>query len=152
MGLDALVYCNCIEEKRLRISPPLPRLLYIQRGGNPRVQTTDEAKRQLHGDWIAGAPCEHPGMVIANCTLGNVALIDFVREVISGTERIPGSQYPVMWSKVIYSGCHAGDWLDLAEVRRLKAEVARLHLIQVGETAQNRATKDPPYLEEMWLC
>ena len=104
MGLDALVYCNCIEEKRLRTPHPLPRPLYIQRDGNRWVRTKDEAKRQPHGDWIAGAPCEHPGMVIANCTLGNVAMIDFVRKVISGTERDPGSQYPVFWSKVIYSG------------------------------------------------
>ena len=44
MGLDALVYCNCIEEKRLRTPHILPRLLYIQRGGNLWVRTKDEAK------------------------------------------------------------------------------------------------------------
>ncbi len=124
MGLDAFVYCDCIEKKRLRIPHPFPRLLHIYPSGAPDIRSRDEAKIQLHDECVASRPCEHEDLMLAGCYLGNASSIELIRTVISAAERQPCRKHPVLWSKVIYCGTHTGDWLNLAEVRRLKAETS----------------------------
>lgn len=48
MGLDALVYCDCVEKGRLRIPHPFPKLLYTEENGSPEIKSKDPKKIAAH--------------------------------------------------------------------------------------------------------
>jgi hypothetical protein len=125
MELEAFVYCDCVEKKRLRIPHPHPRLLYISSNGCPKVRTKDPALMREHTDWKESNPCtrrSHEGLIIAGYTLENAWWITQILEV-SPKGR---SRYPVLLGKVFYSSTHACDHLTVAQVRRLATELKKL--------------------------
>ena len=133
MGLDAFVYCDCVEKNRLRIPHPFPKLLFIDRNGCPEVRTRDAKKVAMHDKWVESSPCRHEQMFLEGRYLGNVGLVDLVCDALRRTTKNPAHKYPVLWSKVVYSGTHTGDFLNVRDVSKLKAEVGQLHATNFKE-------------------
>jgi hypothetical protein len=127
MGLEAFVYCNCVEKKRLRIPHPYPRLLYISPNGCPEIRSKNPSLMQEHDGWKDSDPCipKHEGLMIAGYTLGNAWWITQIREILEGSLNSK-SRYPVLLGKVFYCSTHACDRLTVAQVRRLASEIKTL--------------------------
>jgi hypothetical protein len=129
MGLDAFVYCDCVEKNRLRTAHPFPDLLYICKNGSPEIRTKDTRIVTLHDEWMESSACRHKQMFLEGCYLGNVGLVELVFNALKKTTKNPANKYPVLWSKVVYSGTHTGDFLNLRDVSRLKVEVEEIQSI-----------------------
>ena len=65
MGLDAVVFCNCVEMKRLKVPHPFPKLLYVESNGSPEIRSQNRAKVDRHDEWMALPPCRHRDMLVA---------------------------------------------------------------------------------------
>ena len=46
MGLDAVVFCDCVEKNRLKSPHPYPGLLYISPNGSPEIRSRSSAKHE----------------------------------------------------------------------------------------------------------
>jgi hypothetical protein len=128
MGLEAVVFCDCVEKGRLKIPHPFPRLLYIAPNGSPEIRSEDPEKVEKHDEWMHQA-CKHPEMMIAGSHLGNITGIEMLRKILQAAVRAPAREFPVLWHKVIYCGTHTGDHLTLANVLRLQDELKRFRKI-----------------------
>ena len=71
MGLDAVVFCNCVETEKLRVPHPFPLLLHILKDGRPEIRSKDTAKITAHEAWMALPPCKHNDLIADGCSLGN---------------------------------------------------------------------------------
>jgi hypothetical protein len=123
VGLDATVYCDCFEKGRVRTPPPQPALVYVEPSGQVALKW-DEPQADQHSfyGWLAEC-CEHGPMgELVSHRLGNLTLIAFLRGLLA--ER--PAQFPILVTKVICDGTHAGDHLTLDEVDRLAGEVELL--------------------------
>jgi len=106
MGLDALVFCDCVEKKRLRIPHPYPRLLYVRSNGSPDIRSKNLAKLEKHDEWMELPPCKHDSMMVGGSCLGNIGLVDHVSSVLLAVLRPPLPTCPVLLGKVLYDGGH----------------------------------------------
>ena len=89
MGLDATVFCDCVERGRLTVPHPYPGLLYIASNGSPEIRTKDPAKVEKHDQWIDLPPCKHEQMRVDGCDLGNAWFItDLYGILSSGLNRL----------------------------------------------------------------
>lgn len=128
MGLDAFVYCDCVEKKRLKTPHPFPKLLIILPNGSPDVDTTDPKKQDRHDRWMEKRACRHEQCMLAGDWLGNMTWIGELRTEINRLSRKWGKKFPVLRDQVIYSGTHTGDYLPLKDVRRLEKEIKFIRL------------------------
>lgn len=126
MGLDAFVWCNCIQTGKLHTPHPYPELLIVHESGSPDVNTDDAEKADAHVEWESLSPCEHEGCALVSHYLGNIALVASLRESVKKLSDDVEVEFPVLWSGVIYSGTHCGDFLKVDEVKRLKDEIINL--------------------------
>ncbi len=128
MGLNATVYCNCFERGILRSAPLREWSVYIDETG-ARSGRTENLEQDLAFDrWSADA-CEHPDGVFLHHRLGNIAMIGFLRETLCQESE----QFPLILSKVIYSGSHGGDFLMRIEVPGLLPELEALSHIHAAD-------------------
>lgn len=44
MGLDAVVFCDCVETKRLEVPHPFPNLLCVESNGSPEITSENPMK------------------------------------------------------------------------------------------------------------
>ncbi|MBZ5551548.1 MAG: hypothetical protein LAO21_02430 [Acidobacteriia bacterium] len=123
MGLDAFVYCDCIEKKRLKTRHPFPELLVILPDGSPDVETSDPKKQDRHDRWMEKRACRHEQCMLAGEWLGNGAWISELWTEINRVSRKWRRKFPVLRDQVIYCGTHTGDYLALKDVRRLEKEI-----------------------------
>jgi hypothetical protein len=126
MGLDATVFCNCVETGRLTVPHPYPRLLFIAPNGCPEIRSKDPAKIDEHDQWMELPPCKHQQMICDGCHLGNTWFISHLRSVLLVVSSKRGQACPVLLEKVLYSGTHTGDHLSVKDVGRLSNELERL--------------------------
>ena len=131
MGLDASVFCDCVEKGRLRVPHPRPDLLYIDEDGRPAIPNGIPLEDAMkHDQWCwSDAACEHPNLRLVHHRLGYIGLIAFVRGSISRAVTNPSVELPVLWNQVIYSGTHGGDFLGLDDVKRLQVELTQIRQI-----------------------
>ena len=108
MGLDAVVFCGCVEKDRLKSPHHFPHLLYIAPNGCPEIRSSSRTKIEQHDDWMRHA-CKHEDMMVGGDHLGNVSSIEFLQQALRRAVRSPGRDFPALWKKVIYSGAHCGD-------------------------------------------
>jgi hypothetical protein len=135
MGLDAVIFCNCVERKRLKIPHPYPRLLYVRSNGSPEVRSKDPVKTAKHDEWVETPPCEHESMMLDGCSLGNMTFIQGVRDAIhSVVRRSPSTSCPVLLGRVLYCGTHTGDHLTIAQVRKLAMELRQFKKLDLKRT------------------
>lgn len=128
MGLDACVYCDCVEKGRLTSLPPPPNLLYIEQDGCPLTRADDIESSLVFDAWTRSRPCPHEDFYLVNSRLGNMSDIDFIKSVVKQLSSEPEKEYPILWSKVIYNGIHASDFLLPEQAVTLGAELKRLRL------------------------
>jgi hypothetical protein len=122
MGLDARVYCNCYEAGKLRTAPPKPELVYVE--GCGALACRDEGDDEIYFEferWRAQS-CEHPGGVLVHHRIGNMALVGLLRQELKMYETV----FPLILGKVLYSGTHGGDWIEVGTIARMRNEVAEL--------------------------
>src|SRR5215475_8135307 len=111
MSLTGTVYCDCVENNRLRIAHPLPNLLFIDDSGYPNIRSAEFDQEILHDKWEAQNPCFHQGFRLVEYWLGNVASIGQIRNKIEKLSKSTSTPYSILSSKVIYNGSHSGDFL-----------------------------------------
>jgi hypothetical protein len=146
MGLDAVVFCDCVEKGCLLVPHPYPRLLYIASNGAPEIRSKDPAKADEHDRWMDLPPCKHEGMMLAGCSVGNMMFVPHLRDILSAVATKRGHACPVLLGKVLYSGTHCGDHLTVRDVGRLSNELESLKGAKLsaaalsGEDAQQIAT------------
>lgn len=128
MGLDAVVFCDCVEKKRLKSPHPFPDLLYISPNGSPEIRSRSNTKIEQHDEWMHHA-CRHEDMIVGGDQLGTISGIEFIRESLARAVPRPDRQFPVLWNKVVYSGAHCGDHLKLSDVVRLQEELQSLRKV-----------------------
>lgn len=140
MSLRAVVYCDCVEKGLLRIPHPLPDLLSIDPSGCPAISSEDAADAKSHDRWEVQRPCPHDRFWLIERYLGNISSIGVIRQAIDGLSASDQrGRYPVLLSKVLYSGSHSGDFLTIEEVVRLRDELDHLRKT-LDEQSDNRAT------------
>jgi hypothetical protein len=124
MSLDACVYCDCFEKGRLREPPPVGVALRLEPDGSlGREHDDGKLESDLAWDqWRERLACEHPGGALLRHHLGNISLIGFLR---SELQRAP-FRFPILLTKVLYSGSHAGDYLTVERVPALQRELEDL--------------------------
>ena len=122
MGLDAKVFCNCFEFGLLK-SPPLPEWgMHVVPEGHLDCADGLTLEQQTAFDIWSVSACEHEGGEALHHRIGNISGVAALREELS---RAP-EQFPLLLSKVLYNGTHAGDWLDVPTVEALQPELKHL--------------------------
>jgi len=145
MGLDAVVFCDCVEKKCLKRSHPFPNLLFISPNGSPEIRSRNAAKVDQHDKWMEHA-CKHEGMMIAGARLGSISGISFLQDAIARAIPTVAQDLPVLWEKVIFDGGHCGDHLSLPDVVRLRQELAELRKVDFKKLKLSESDLD--YVEE----
>ncbi len=130
MGLNSVVYCDCVEKGRLTRPHPRPDQLFIDERGAPDISSDDPRDIEAHDRWESLQPCEHEHFWLIERWLGNISLIGAIRVLLNQYSSDPAGEYPVLWSKVIYDGSHSGDFLTSDDVIRLSGELDRLRAIE----------------------
>lgn len=115
MGLDACVFCDCLEKGRNL--KPLPNDVVIKVGAD------GYASVERNGEEVwEDLECEHQFRFLIRHRLGNIALVGFLRWELNRE----ASSYPFLLKRVVYSGSHTGDWIGLDQLPELQAELQRL--------------------------
>ena len=122
MGLDATVYCNCFEAGTLREAPPRPDLIYVAPDGSLECRSEDLDTLLGFDQWLLHRACAHENGVLRQHRIGNVAQVSLLRSELNRE----AGKFATLLGKVIYNGMHAGDHLDLDDVRQLQSELQHL--------------------------
>jgi len=126
MGLDACVYCDCVEKGNLRTPPPYAGLVFVEEDGCPELHS-DNIEYSIEFDqWRYRNPCVHNDLCLLHHRLGNMSAISRIRWVVQQITPEPETAFPLLWSRVIYNGTHAGDFLTPEEAITLGEEIQRL--------------------------
>src|SRR5689334_5841904 len=99
MGLDATVYCDCLEQNRLRVPPSPKWRVEADETGERLALTSDLDELMAFDDWNFRA-CEHESGVLVHHHLGNISRVGLLRETLSQESE----SFPIILNKIIYSG------------------------------------------------
>jgi hypothetical protein len=101
---------------------PFPERLILDDAAEPDLNgDSSDEEWLMHDRWFANS-CEHAGYLISE-RLGNISMVAHIRELARHLQRSPGSKFPVLLERVIYSGSHTGDWLPNSQAAPLLEEV-----------------------------
>ena len=137
MGLDASVYCDCFERGTLLKPPPLGCTVVVSADGSLSHQD-GESGDSAFDEWVWGSACEHEDRRLLHHRIGNIALVAALRQELNRH----ADQFPLLLSKVLYSGTHCGDFLRVAQVKQLRPEIERLNSVSSGDAKMNSYLKD----------
>lgn len=123
MSLDAHVYCDCYEKGKLSDPPPKGYSLELEEDGSLGYERDPNLiEYGFPWDEWRRCACEHTDGVLLHHRLGNISLIGLLRLEL---QREP-NRFPILVTKVVYNGSHAGDYLTVEEVRALQRELELL--------------------------
>lgn len=127
MGLDASVACDCFERGLVRSAPPIA--VRVDNDGFLTVAASDPclADWEALDHWLAHA-CAHPGQQLAARRLGNISIVSIIRAC--AVTLVPA--VPILRDRVVYSGSHSGDRLELPDILLLGKELDRLERSVAG--------------------
>ena len=98
MGLDASVYCNCYKTGKVKSPPPHIELVEIDYDGDVFICTPDDEKYFEFERWKQTA-CEHEGMVLIECRLGNMSTAGHIAAKI----KLAGENFfPIILNKIFF--------------------------------------------------
>lgn len=149
MGLDAWVWCDCIEKDRLRVPHPFPELLRLDETGGPEIASEDPATIERHDEWLLLSPCEHHECALAAHYLGNIGRIENLRRSLDKLRPNADLEFPVLRTKVIHSGSHCGNFLPLDDVKRLKNELNELRRLDFSPLGTEEAAQWREFFEQL---
>src|SRR5579859_4261482 len=97
MGLDAKIYCDCFERRRLLV-PPRPEwdVCVETEGSRRRRHCTGILEDDLEFDQWNYQACEHEFGVRLHHRIGNIATVALIRRVLSDH---PGNQFPMILAR-----------------------------------------------------
>jgi hypothetical protein len=121
MGLDACVYCDCLEKNRLREPLPKDVIIKVDGDGCPIIIESGEEIGSDHPKYDHFA-CEHELKHLVSHRIGNIALVGLLRAELKRDE----ASFPILLKKVVYNGVHAGDFLAVDQIPALRIELQRL--------------------------
>ncbi len=133
MGLDAVVYCDCLERGDLKKKPDPEWEVYIDEDG-ARCSRVEALEVLLEFDqWSDGyEACTHEGGVLVHHRIGNMSTVAYLRQILSPYK----NKLPILMQKVIYSGTHAGDYVPVNELESLKDEIDIISKMQMDNQDQ----------------
>ena len=131
MSLDAFVFCDCFEKGCLRGQPRSEWAVYVDKDGRRESGAANLNEQMAFDSWHYDA-CEHERGILLHHRLGNISLIGFFREAFNPYS----DQLPILAGKVIYSGSHCCDYLNVTEVERLRGEIEVIATV-CGKNAQD---------------
>jgi hypothetical protein len=119
MGLDATVYCNCFESRKLKVLPLFIDLIFVDSDGSLACKSEDLDTLLEFDQWLYSRACEHKNGILLHHRIGNIALVALLRKELS-----PESEkFPIILQKIIYNGIHGGDYLSLTFIENLQNEL-----------------------------
>ena len=121
MGLNACVYCDCLEKGRLRKPLPADFRVKVEADGMPCIIKGGEVIWDVEPA-AADFLCDHEGRILIHHYLGNMALIGVLRRELDRE----ASVFPLLLQKVVYNGIHGGDWIGIHEFPQLQVELKLL--------------------------
>ena len=124
MALDAFVYCDCFEKDHLRSNPPRGLKLKVSPNGDVTCEAATDREWITFSSWKQKKACVHEGMILKHHRLGSVRKIDELRAALENKER---TRFPILLSRVLYSGTHTCDWLPLDALPQLTEELRVLN-------------------------
>lgn len=119
MALDAHVCCDCFERGRLHSPPPPSCNLSVDPDGSLWCGSDDLDVQIAFDRWQQYDACEHVDGRLITHRIGNITLVASLRRELG----LWPERFPVILSRVVYNGVHAGDFIAAAEVPQLAAEV-----------------------------
>lgn len=124
MSLDGRVFCDCYEKGRLREPAPSGVILRVEPDGSLGCEgNVGSLDADLAWDeWREHLACEHSGGVLLHHRLGNISLIGLLRSELHRDV----SRFPSLLTRVLYSGSHAGDFLETDVIPALQREIEAL--------------------------
>jgi hypothetical protein len=120
MGIDATVYCDCFEQKRIRV-PAQFKNVALQAEGYIALENGNQEQWKEFDKWRKTA-CPHVDGILKQIRIGNSDLIGFLEGYVQ--KHFPDS--PLLLSRVISSGTHTGDFIPPDHLEDLKQELNRL--------------------------
>ena len=149
MGLDAWVWCDCVEKGRLRVPHPQPELLLLDETGGPDIASQDPTVIERHDEWLLRSPCEHSECALVSHYLGNIGRIEILRRTLDALRPNADLEFPVLRTQVIHSGSHCGDFLAPGEVEKLRGELKQLRALNFAKLGAEEAAYWQEFLRQM---
>lgn len=138
MGLDAFVYCDCYEKGLLNKLPESTWNIYIDEDGCREIKCEDIDVCMEFDRWSAVEACNHVDGILVHHRLGNIALINRLREILLPYQLV----LPIIWHKIVFSGTHSGDYLTVEQVQKLSTELSKLKDIHSDENKNEDFLRD----------
>ncbi|MCI0353258.1 MAG: hypothetical protein L0Z53_27890 [Acidobacteriales bacterium] len=140
MGLDAHVQCNCAKQGKAKPFP-FPNRLIFDEQGEPQFSDEGLTTEQLVecDRWCSDWGCEHHGY-LAQTRIGNISYVAHVRHQLEIAEQERIGLFPLLLSRVVQDGMHAGDYIESGDVAALLREVNTIELWSNDETMKEFAS------------
>ena len=103
MGVFACVYCNCLEKGLLASQPKSEWNVFVDSDGSRSTEGLDLEAELEFDQWNESA-CEHESGIYLRRPIGNVSLVEMLREQLSANGT--GKTFPILVGHVLYNGTH----------------------------------------------
>ena len=121
MSLHAQVCCDCLERRQAAGTLPPGVSLKVELDGMAVPICEGIEIWEDHPRWNKFS-CEHETRALLHHRLGNISLISLLRAELA---RAP-DRFPILLTKVLYSGSHGGDHMPASEIPALLEELEHL--------------------------
>jgi hypothetical protein len=129
MGLDAFVFCNCFETGQIKVEPNPEWGVIVTDDGQIECSSHDLDAQQAFEEWRMNEACQHKDCILLGHSIGNISWVASLRASLDGIS----IALPIILDKVLYSGSHCGDWLDISTVQDLQQELDALRHIHLQQ-------------------
>lgn len=129
MGLDAFVFCNCFETGQIKVEPNPEWGVIVADNGQIECSSHDSDAQQAFEEWRINEACQHEDGILIGHSIGNIFWVSKLRASLAGSS----IALPIILDKVLYSGSHCCDCLDLSDVQDLQQELDELRHIHLQQ-------------------
>lgn len=119
--------------------PPQPDFVYLDEMGQVSFRWDHpDANQCAFDEWQARAYPHGPRGELLSHRLGNLSLIESLANVLAGSRE----QFPILLTKVLYDGTHAGDCIQVSDLKALDVELRMLHQVHVSDGSLETLVRD----------
>ena len=140
MSVDAFVFCDCYEKRKLKEPPPRPELVSLDNDGWLSCEglREDPALFEEFEEWITDRACEHRKCTLAYHRVGNISEVDTIYSEIRRAEEL----FPIILGKAVYNGMHSGDIIAGRDLINLRIELELMKEFTVGDPDNEWSVED----------